>query len=287
MSEGTTEQKNRWPSGRTKEKRKNQDTGHPLGVAGDENQIELSIVIPCFNEGENVATMEQALFPIVAELARQISVEVIVVDDGSTDDTTERLLALMQRHAELTVVPHERNQGIGAALRTGFAHARGAWIVTTDADGTYRFEELSGLLALRAPGVDIITASPYHPAGGVENVPTYRLLLSRGASLLYRAIVGGHIHTYTALFRAYRRQVIENVPLRSDGFLAVAQILAEAMLNGYRVAEYPTVLHVRRYGQSKARVLRIMLAHLRFMAHLIRQRMQQLGHPAHAPREQL
>lgn len=245
--------------------------------------IDLSIVIPCFNEGPNVERMEQSLFPVVARLARQMRVEVIIVDDGSSDDTATRLLDLADRHPELLIVPHERNRGIGAALRSGFAAARGAWIVTTDADATYRFEELPALLHRRAPGIDIVTASPYHPDGGVENVPAYRLVLSRGASTLYRLIVGSHIHTYTALFRAYRREVLDAVPVRSDGFLSVAQLLAEASLGGFRIAEYPTVLHVRQYGQSKARVARIMRAHLRYMAGLIRQRLT-TPRPTRSPR---
>lgn len=247
--------------------------------------IDVSIVIPAYNEGQNIARLEQTLFGVVAELQRRMRVEVVIVDDGSSDDTAEQLLQLAARHQELVVVPHKHNMGLGAALRTGFAAARGAWIVTADSDGTYRFNEIGALLEKRAPGVDIVTASPYHPAGGVENVPAYRLVLSRGASTLYRLIVGGHIHTYTALFRAYRREVIEQVPVRSDGFLAVAQVLAEASLLGFRVAEYPTVLHVRQYGQSKAKVARIMRAHLRYMAGLVRQRVVGTSRTARYERE--
>lgn len=250
-------------------------------------QIDLSIVMPCYNEGENVARLDQTLLPIVAQLARTHSVEVVLVDDGSTDDTAIRLLALAERYPEIVLVPHVHNQGIGAALRTGFAAARGAWIVTTDVDGTYRFDELPHLVSHAGAHVDVVTASPYHPHGGVENVPAYRLVLSRGASSLYRLIVGGHIHTYTALFRIYRREVLERVPVRYDGFLAVAQLLTEASLAGYRVTEYPTVLHVRQYGQSKARVLRLTLHHLRYMAGLILRRLSHSGSRQRMPREVL
>lgn len=240
----------------------------------DNNSLDLSIIIPCYNEGANVSRMEQMLFPIVEQLARNANVEVVVVDDGSSDDTAALLLELAEKHSELVVVPHRTNMGIGAALRTGFAVASGNWIVTTDADGTYRFNEIPALLERRTAGVDIVTASPYHPLGGVENVPAYRIFLSRGASMLYRMIVGGHIHTYTALFRVYRRQVLTSIPVRSNGFLAIAQLLAEASLQGYRIAEYPTVLHVRQYGQSKAKVARIIRSHLRYMAHLVGQRLR-------------
>ena len=247
--------------------------------------IDLSIVIPCYNEAANVARLDQTLLPVVAQLARTHSVEVILVDDGSSDATASLLLALAERYPEIVLAPHVRNQGIGAALRTGFAAARGAWVITTDADGTYRFDELPSLIARCQPDIDIVTASPYHPRGGVENVPGYRLVLSRSASSLYRLIVGGRIHTYTALFRASRRQVIDSVPVRYDGFLAVAQLLAEASLAGFRIAEYPTVLHVRQYGQSKAKVVRLTLQHLRFMAGLMRRRAARALHLARTPRK--
>ena len=79
--------------------------------------------------------------------------------------------------------------------------------------------------------------------------------------------------------------MIEQVPVRSDGFLAVAQLLAEASLVGFRVAEFPTVLHVRQYGQSKAKVARIMRAHLRYMAGLVKQRITGVSRTAHYGRE--
>jgi dolichol-phosphate mannosyltransferase len=77
------------------------------------------------------------------------------------------------------------------------------------------------------------------------------------------------VHTYTCLFRAYRRDVIDHVSFQSDGFLGVTEILANALVAGYTVRELPCTLRARRYGQSKARVARIILSHLRFQARLV------------------
>ncbi|MCX7790085.1 MAG: hypothetical protein N2378_05555, partial [Chloroflexaceae bacterium] len=84
------------------------------------------------------------------------------------------------------------------------------------------------------------------------------------------------VHTYTALFRAYRREVIEHIypRLTDNGFLMVTQLLVEAMLAGYRIAEFPTVLHVRQTGTSKAKIVRITRTHLRYMARLIERRLR-------------
>jgi dolichol-phosphate mannosyltransferase len=231
--------------------------------------MNLSIVVPCYNEAENVPALAKGLLPVVHELQRGGSVELILVDDGSTDDTLVRLHELSAAHPTVQVVPHAQNRGLGAAMRTGFAHSEGDVVVTTDSDGTYPFSEIPRLLELLVPGVDVVTASPYHPKGGVEGVPPYRLVLSKGASLLYRLLLDWRLHTYTSMFRACRRDVVARVPSQANGFLMPAEFLANAILLGYRVAEYPTVLHVRRYGQSKARVARIILAHLRFQANLI------------------
>jgi hypothetical protein len=110
----------------------------------------------------------------------------------------------------------------------------------------------------------MVTAAPYHPQGAVAGVPAYRLLLSRGASASYRLLVDHHVYTYTALFRAYRRNVLESVPFYANGFLAGTELLVNGLRMGYQVAEYPTTLHVRVYGVSKAKMIRTIKAHLAF-----------------------
>jgi dolichol-phosphate mannosyltransferase len=235
--------------------------------------MDLSIIVPCYNEAENaeriVGDLSRAL-QVLQALQSRGPLEVILVDDGSTDGTLLALQRALGRAqpfpAEVKCLAHPRNLGLGAALRTGFGAARGEVVVTTDADGTYPFAEIPALLALLQPGTDLVTASPYHPQGGVEGVPGYRQALSRGASLLYQLLVSPKVHTYTALFRAYRGVVTRSVSFRANGFLGGTELLVRAMLSGYNVAEYPTVLRVRRYGRSKARLMRTVWAHLAFLA---------------------
>jgi dolichol-phosphate mannosyltransferase len=239
--------------------------------------MDLSIIIPCYNEAGNVPKLLREFLPVAAELARTRSVEVVFVDDGSTDGTGRALLDAFDHRDDVQVSfqfeRHVTNRGLGEALRTGFAAARGEVIVTTDSDGTYKFSEIPVLLTRLEPDVDMVTASPYHPDGGVLGVPAYRLVLSRGSSTIYRLLVNWHLYTYTALFRAYRRRVIENVPFHSEGFLAGTEILVNGMLMGYKAAEYPTVLQTRVWGTSKAKIVRTILAHLRFQTHILLCRM--------------
>ncbi|HEY3233025.1 MAG TPA: glycosyltransferase family 2 protein [Roseiflexaceae bacterium] len=239
--------------------------------------MNLSLIIPCFNESDNIAEMREQISGIRPELELRGSFELVLVDDGSSDDTFTRLSVAFADWDNVTIIQHERNRGLGAALRTGFAHARGEIVVTTDSDGTYPFTTIPALLDLLGPGIDIVTASPYHPGGGVDGVPAYRLLFSKGASFMYRVLLDPRLHTYTAMYRAYRREVIERCPTTSNGFLMVTELLVGALLEDYRVAEYPATLRVRRYGQSKARVWQITRSHLRFQAHVLWRRLATLG----------
>lgn len=244
--------------------------------------MKLSIVVPCYNEVDNVEKLNQEFFPVLEQLlatsaAGVDAIEVVFVDDGSRDGTYDALTAnfgqLELSAIKIRFVKHPVNQGLGAALRTGFAAATGDVIVTTDSDGTYRFDEIPALLAKLDSDIDIVTASPYHPDGGIDNVPGYRLVLSRGSSVLYRVLVDRHIHTYTALFRAYRRDVVKSISFESNGFLGGTELMVMAMLNGYRVAEYPTVLHSRVFGASKAKIARTIKAHLRFQGKVVLMRL--------------
>jgi dolichol-phosphate mannosyltransferase len=251
----------------------------PFPAPGEgEGRPDLSVVIPCYDEESGLRQMASDLQPVLEALSDTRSVEVVLVDDGSSDDTWARLTELSAARAfapaAVTLVRHERNKGLGAALRTGLASARGRILVTTDSDSTYRFTEIPALLSRLTSGVDIVTASPYHPDGMVAGVPGYRLVLSRGSSLIYRLLVNWRVHTYTSLFRAYRAEVVRAVPFFSDGYLGVAELLVNALLAGFRVAEYPTTLHVRAIGTSKVRLLRTIVAHLRFQSAILLRRLR-------------
>jgi dolichol-phosphate mannosyltransferase len=251
-----------------------------MGIASGlslDTHVTVSLIIPCCNEADGIPALEAALTPLIARLSDLGTVETIFIDDGSTDDTWAVLQQLATRLPEVQLMRHWTNYGLGAALRKGFSHARGDIIVTTDADGTYPFAEIPDLVARLTPETAIVTASPYHPDGGVDGVPPWRLFLSQGASRCYRMVLRGHgtpVHTYTSLFRAYRREVLPYIMPEHEGFLSVAEILVRGTLAGFAIAEYPTVLHARRYGQSKARVFRIMLTHVGFLAGLLTNRVR-------------
>lgn len=249
----------------------NTNTIDTLAKRDGDTDVKISLVIPAYNEAEGVKVTAEALRSILSYLDRKYEVEVIFVNDGSRDDTAVLLQAEFAGNDRVHVVSHDRNRGLGAAIRTGLQNATGDVIITTDFDGTYPLNTIPQMLSkLLVEKVDIVTASPYHPQGHVEGVPHYRLVFSFGASLLYRLLVSWRIHTWTALYRAYHRRVIENVTFDSNDFLAGTELLVKAIKAGYTVSEFPTTLHVRTFGQSSIKIARVTRAHLKYQLHLLK-----------------
>lgn len=219
--------------------------------------------MPCFNEEPGLPQLKQLLAPVLAELASSYDIELVFVDDGCTDRTVEVVCRLWP---EARVVSHESNRGLGAGMRSGATASGGELVMFFDCDCSYRPAEIPALLRLLDADTDIVTASPYHARGGVEGVPGSRLLLSRGLSLLYRIVTRSSVATYTSMFRVYRRPPLDAVWRWSDGFVACAETLVLPMLQGFRVREYPTVLHRRQFSFSKIRIAATVRDHLKLIA---------------------
>lgn len=246
--------------------------------------MKLSVVVPCFNEEDNIQKLGTEFFPVMEKLlgdrldGGQIDfIEVVFVDDGSKDNTYNALKVAFGSYDHPSIAikfeKHDVNRGLGAAMRTGFGVVTGDIVVTTDSDGTYHFSTIPSMLEHLKGKVAIVTASPYHPKGAVVGVPGYRIFLSRGSSLLYRILLNWKVHTYTALYRAYRREVIDQISFAADDFLGGTELMVKAMLKGYQVDEFPAVLHRRMFGVSKAKLLKTIMSHLNFQARLVLHRL--------------
>lgn len=230
----------------------------------------LSIIIPCYNEEEGIPNLVTLLEPVRQKLAEYYQVELVFVDDGCRDNTVALIQDAYASDAHVRVVRHPCNLGLGAALRTGFDAAQGEFVVTMDSDCTYPPDQIPALLDLLKAGADLVTASPYHPKGRVVGVPAYRLFLSKTLSRIYRVLLRTNIHTFTALFRAYRQPVVKTIRFESNGFLAMTEILIGALRAGNTVVEFPTTLHVRQYGVSKIKVWNTIKEHLGLIFKLLR-----------------
>ena len=216
----------------------------------------LSIVIPCYNEAEGIESLHSRLIPVLSLLTKDYDLELIFIDDGSTDNTNKLLCDYFGKLSYVKIIKHEKNMNLGAAFKTGFSVANGEIVITLDSDCTYDPEEIPKLLkVMKDNDYDVVTGSPYHPLGKVENVPRYRIFLRKSVSLLYRLATGRKINTFTSMFRACNKEAVKSIDFTSNDFLSPAEILIISMNKGYKVGEMPSVLHVRKFGHSKFKKL--------------------------------
>jgi dolichol-phosphate mannosyltransferase len=202
--------------------------------------------------------------------ARGDSMEVVLVDDGSTDGTARAASAWCASGPGRRLVSHATNRGFGAGLRTGVAATTGDVVVSYDADCAYAARDVVKLLDALAGGADVASATPFS-AGAEFKAGPFRRFLSSGCSWLYRVALRGRargVRTFTCAFRAYRGPLVRAIAWRSDGFLAAAEILSRALLAGAKVVEVPSTLRDRVAGASKMRVVRTAFGHLGQVARL-------------------
>jgi polysaccharide deacetylase family protein (PEP-CTERM system associated) len=228
----------------------------------------VSIVVPCYNEEQSLRYLANTLRSVRRRLEGKYQTTFIFVDDGSTDGTWQALHTVFGREPNCEFVRHQTNSGVAKAILTGIERAQSEVVCSIDCDCTYDPHELEHMIPLLRPGIDVVTASPYHPVGRVKNVPQWRLFLSKSLSRLYRMVLRQRIHTYTSCFRVYRRSAALHLPLHRGGFLGIAELLGRLDLRGSNIAEHPTTLESRLLGRSKMKVVRTIVGHLGLLLEL-------------------
>jgi len=226
--------------------------------------MDLSIIIPMFNEAENAETTLNRVEEAMATF--QGTYEIIAVNDGSTDNTLEELKRVADENEKVKVVSYAKNFGRGKALREGFKGSRGEIVVSIDADLSYDPHYIIGFVETlkKESDIDFVLASPYMPGGGVQNVPALRLYISKLGNKVLRFAMPNRIYTSTGIFRAYRKRVLESLELESDGKELHLEILSKALALGYRVKESPAILTSRKKGKSKFKFRKTAISHLVF-----------------------
>jgi len=222
----------------------------------------VTVVVPCYNEASSLAYLANTLAEVQRDLAARYDLRFLFVDDGSTDTTFSRLHQLFDSWPNCTIISHDRNRGITAAILTGLRAASTDTVCSIDCDCTYDPRQLGDMIPLLADGIDLVTASPYHPRGSVKNVQGWRLMLSRSASHLYSLVLRHKLHTYTSCFRVYRRKAVLELDVRDPGYLGLVELVGRLDLAGGVVVECPAVLESRLLGRSKMKVVRNVVRHL-------------------------
>jgi glycosyltransferase involved in cell wall biosynthesis len=212
--------------------------------------VRALVVIPTYNEA---ATVGEALDRALAADPR---VDVLVVDDASPDGTGKLVAERAAAEPRVHLLERDAKQGLGAAYRAGFAWglARGYdALVEMDADLSHPPERLPALLD-GLDAADVVIGSRYVPGGRTVNWSRLREAISRGGNLYVRLALRLPVHDATAGYRAYRRQVLEALPVsavRSGGYCFQIELAHRAWQQGFRVAEVPITFTERASGVSK------------------------------------
>ncbi len=210
--------------------------------------MKLSIVIPCYNE---IKTIETIVQKVQAVDLGEISRELVIVDDGSQDGTRDYLDSLRERD-DVQIIFHEQNQGKGAALRTGFAHATGDVIIVQDADLEYDPDEYPRLLKPILMGnADVVYGSRF--AGGDSHRVLYfwHSLGNKVLTLMSNMFTNLNLTDMEVCYKLFKKEVLEKIELKENRFGFEPEFTAKAARQGFVFYEVGISYYGRTYAEGK------------------------------------
>ncbi len=226
----------------------------------DDRVTSLSVFFPAYNEQDIIAKTVESATRAVSGFADDY--EIIVVDDGSADQTATVVEDLARRDAHVRLVKHDVNRGYGAALRTGFASANKEFVFFSDADGQFDLLELAGLLGMlkRAPVV-----LGYRIR---RSDPLYRLFIAKVYNIIVRIVFGLRVRDIDCAFKLFRRDVLQGVTLESDGAFISSELLIKLKRGNVPMVERGVHHYPRTTGTSKGATPAVILKTIRDIVQL-------------------
>jgi dolichol-phosphate mannosyltransferase len=215
------------------------------------------LVLPTFNEAENVERIVEAALLVLGRAAPDAH-RILIVDDGSPDGTGAIADDLAARHEPVQVLHRTAREGLGPAYLAGFGVALGAgaaYVCEMDCDFSHDPLDLGRLLStVRDGGADVALGSRYAPGGVVTDWGPLRRLISRGGSLYAQHILRVPVRDLTGGFKCFRAEVLRTIDLpsvRAQGYAFQVELTYRSLRCGFRVVEVPIVFRDRRLGKSK------------------------------------
>jgi glycosyltransferase involved in cell wall biosynthesis len=203
----------------------------------------LTVFFPAFNEEGIIEKTVTGALEACAPLADDL--EVVVVDDGSADQTPAIVERLAAADPRVRLIRHGRNRGYGAALRTGFASARKELVFFSDADGQFDLRELPGSLAMLAQAPVVVG---YRIK---RNDPPHRLFIAKTYKLIVQAVFGLRVRDIDCAFKLFRRDVFDGLVLESNGAFISSELLIKLSRGGVSIVERGVNHFPRTTGYSK------------------------------------
>jgi len=202
------------------------------------------VIIPCYNE---ITTIEEI---VAAVKAVDIVYEIIIVDDGSTDGTRD-ILPRFDGDPMVHVIYHDHNQGKGAAVRTGFKAAKGEVMLIQDADLEYDPREYPSLLKPLEEGKVKVVYGSRFLGGPRKTMFFWNMVANRGLTMITNILYNAILSDMETCYKVFRREVVNDLHLRSRRFEFEPEITAKVLKRGYRIYEVPISYNGREWNEGK------------------------------------
>lgn len=222
----------------------------------------ISIILPCYNEEAILQVNLNVIIKYLESKNEKYKWEIVIINDGSKDKTGIIADEYERQNGNIRVIHHPTNLNLGNALKTGFKNSKGDIIVVMDIDLSYSVDHIEKMVdKMIETSSDIVIASPYMKGGKVTDVPLGRKLMSRWVNRFMRVAAQDKYHTYTGMVRAYRKNFIQTVNLKTKDYEINPEILYKAMILRARIDEIPAHLdwtEQNKYSGKRTSSMRVL-----------------------------
>ncbi|MEO6489284.1 MAG: glycosyltransferase family 2 protein [Ferruginibacter sp.] len=222
----------------------------------------ISIVVPCFNEEAILPVNLDTIIQYLEGKSDKYKWEIIIVNDGSKDATGEIADDYANRYDSIRAIHHPVNLNLGHAMQTGFRHSKGEVIVVLDVDLSYSVIYIEQMVdKLISSVADIVIASPYMKGGKVTAVPFGRRVMSKWVNRFMSMAAQDKYYTFTGMVRAYRRDYIRTLNLKTKDYEIMPEIIYKSMILRARIIEIPAHLdwtEQNKYAGKRTSSLRVL-----------------------------
>ena len=213
---------------------------------------EISVFFPAYNEAENITEVVRKALAVLEEIADNY--EVLVINDGSLDNTVEVVTNLIKENKSVKLITHRQNQGYGGAIKTGLYSSRYDLIAFNDGDGQFDFSQIRGFLP-KLSGADLVIG--YRKK---RSDPFFRLINAKLYSIFLFALFGLRVRDVDCAFKLIKKEVVDALPnLESNGALISAELLIRARKKGFRIAQVPVNHFPRTFGSPTGANLKVIV----------------------------